>query len=129
MAGGWSNGPLEFIKVFEADLVKHRNEIAADALQMVVHGSPVDTGAYKGSHRISVNHEDLSAPITPDTGGAKTIAAGMKIIASAKQPFSMILIQTNLPYSESLENGHSGQAPAGNYGPAFASLVAKYGGG
>lgn len=125
---GWSTSPVEFLNVIETDIVKRRAEIAVDALQMVISASPVDTGEFRGSHRVTVDVEDLTAHYTEDKGGGDTIAAGMKIIARAKKPLAAIIIQTNLPYSEKLENGHSGQAPGGIYGPAFASLVAKYGG-
>lgn len=128
MAGGWDKSPIEFIQVIEKDLVDRRAEIAIDAIQMIVHGSPVDTGAYKGSHRITVDIGDFSTEPLFDKGGGQVLASGMKIIAAAKKPFSMLIIQNNLPYSKKLEDGHSGQAPSGIYGPAYATLAAKYGG-
>ena len=38
------------------------------------------------------------------------------------KPYTQVLIQTNLPYAERLENGHSTQAPDGVYELAFISV-------
>jgi len=39
---------------------------------------------------------------------------------SGLEPYTQVFIQTNLPYAERLEQGHSGQAPDGLYELAFA---------
>lgn len=124
---GWSGiKPSAFVKVVEADLKAKRNQIAAEALQMVVTGSPVDTGAFRGSHRVSVDSEDRSVTETLDPSGQATIDAGLAVIATADQPFQAVTVQTGISYGEKLENGHSTQAPQGVYGPAFAHIRAKH---
>lgn len=123
----WSKRPTDFINVVEADLRKRRNDIAAEVLRSVVVSSPVDTGAYRGNHRVSINSADYSFEISQtDKRGQRTISAGMAVIDSANQPFQAIYVQTNLPYAEVLEDGHSQQAPNGVYRPAFAHIRAKY---
>ena len=57
----WKNKPTDFIKVIESDLVKQQIEIVVEALQGVVMSSPVDTGAFRANHRVSVGSVDQSA--------------------------------------------------------------------
>jgi len=127
MAGWTGTRPVAFVNVMQADLRAHRNKIAAEALQMVVAGSPVDTGAFRGSHRVSVDAPDHGSDVAhQDKNGRATLETGLTVIASAQQPFQMVTVQTNLSYAEKLEDGHSEQAPAGIYRPAFSHLRAKY---
>ena len=119
--------PSAFVKVVEADLKDKRNEIAAEALEMVVRASPVDTGAYRGNHRVSVDEADFGVDVANrDKAGQSTIDAGLAVIASADKPFQAVTIQNNLVYGERLEDGHSGQAPDGVYRPTYAHIRAKH---
>lgn len=45
---------------------------------------------------------------------------------SGLEPYTQVFIQTNLPYAERLENGHSTQAPGGVYDLAFISVSEAY---
>ncbi|HBQ89181.1 MAG TPA: hypothetical protein DD803_06935 [Alcaligenes faecalis] len=120
--------PTAFVKVVETDLKDTRNKIAVEALQMVVTGSPVDTGAFRGSHVVSVDVESHSVPDRLDKSGQETINAGVEVIATADKPFQAVTVQTSMPYGEKLEEGHSQQSPSGVYRPAFAHLRAKHSG-
>ena len=127
MAKGWSKSPTAFIKVVEDDLVDKRKEITAAALQAVISGSPVDTGAYKGNHRVTLDGVDLGYDLeVKDPGGSRTLAEGGAVIGQISTPFGESVIQNGIPYGSELENGHSQQAPAGVYGVAFDSVRAKY---
>lgn len=126
---GWSNKPSRFIKSVEGDLTKKRNQIAGDMLQGVIMQSPVDTGAFRANHRVSIDADDLeydSASLDPS--GNKTLREGLTVIASNDKPYSEVVIQNNLPYAEALENGHSEQAPgpSGVYGVTFDAVVEKH---
>ena len=89
--------------------------------------SPVDTGAYRNSHRVSLNSADKSqVPIGTNKNGSEALADGAAKIATLKLG-GMLYVQNNLPYGMKLENGHSKQAPLGVYKLAFLSIVAKYG--
>lgn len=118
--------PTAFVKVVETDLKDKRNEIAAEALEMVVKASPVDTGAFRGSHVVSVDAEDPSVPQRLDPSGQETIDAGLAVIATADEPYQAVTVQSNIAYGEALEAGHSKQAPQGIYRPAFAHIRAKH---
>lgn len=124
----WSGTrPTAFVKVVETDLKDKRNEIAAEALEMVVKASPVDTGAYRGNHRVSVDEDDYGVDLAhTDPSGRSTIDAGLAVIAKADKPFQAVTVQNNIAYGEALESGHSQQAPEGVYRPSYAHLRAKH---
>lgn len=104
--------------------------------------SPVDTGAFRASHRISINSPDYTfAGSEADKGGSTTITKGEGVLSRLK-PFSTVYIQTNAPYAAKIEfggftsraetdktsGGYSRQAPQGVYGLTFNYIVQKYGG-
>lgn len=127
MATGWSKPPTAFIKVVEQDLGQKRHQVAVETLAAVVAGSPVDSGAYRANHRVSIDGVDLGYDLEKiDPSGAETLQAGNEVIGSAVSPYCETVIQNNIPYGEALEDGHSGQAPAGVYGVAFAAVVEKH---
>ncbi len=127
MTKGWSKPPTAFIKVVQADLVDKRKEITATALQAVISGSPVDTGAYKANHRVTLDGVDLGYDLeAKDPNGSQALAEGEAVIGQISTPFGESVVQNNTPYGAVLENGHSGQAPAGVYGVAFDAVKARY---
>lgn len=120
---------LSVAKSFSADIEafgKKMNLNADEALRSValelfgriVEQSPVDKGRYRASHRVSVNTVDASVePEGQDTYGLPSSAE----ISNAKFGDTVIL-SNNLPYAQRIEDGWSGQAPAGVYGPAFDAV-------
>lgn len=139
---GWTNKPSSFTKVIETDLSEKQKAIVLDALQGVILQSPVDSGAFRGSHRVSINQPDMSFSESDyDKGGSTTIAKGRSLLARLV-PFSTVYIQTNAPYAAKIEfggftskpetektaGGYSKQAPQGVYGLTFNYIVQKYGG-
>ncbi len=127
MAGWSGTKPTAYIKVVKDELLEKRKEIAFVALQAVISGSPVDTGAYKGNHRVSIDGEDLGFDVDEqDKSGAQALARGEQVIGSIDTPYGETFIQNNAPYAKSLEDGHSDQASQGVYGPSFIALKEKY---
>lgn len=124
---GWSNKPRRFIKTVESDLAKKRNQIAGDMLQGVIMQSPVDTGAFRANHRVSIDADDLSHDkASADKNGNETLREGLAIIGANSKPYSEVIIQNNLPYAEVIENGRSDQAPHGVYGVTFDAVTEKH---
>ncbi|MBJ9984438.1 hypothetical protein IAE19_03160 [Acinetobacter sp. S40] len=124
----WENKPTEFIKVIEKDLTQTQKKIVGDTLQGVVMASPVDTGAFRGNHRVSIGSIDSSAITSEkDKGGSGTISKGLQTLIALK-PYQTVFISNSLPYGLRLENGWSGQAPQGIYGTTFTYIIQKYGG-
>ncbi|SPL69150.1 hypothetical protein [Acinetobacter stercoris] len=147
---GWSNNPKDFIKQIENDLCDYQKKIVADALQGVIEASPVDSGAFKGNHRVSINSIDTGFNENiQDKTGSETLAKGLNILAQLV-PFSVVYIQNNAPYGKVLEyggypdpvkngswvkgkgfviksvKGFSKQAPLGIYGVTFTLIKEKY---
>lgn len=138
----WTNKPSAFTKTIEADLTKKQKDIVIDALQGVVLQSPVDTGAYRASHRVSINQADQSFnKADRDKSGSSTISKGTSVL-SRLVPYSTVYIQTNAPYANKIEfggfttkaetekttGGYSKQAPQGVYSTTFNYIAQKYGG-
>lgn len=139
---GWTNKPSAFTKVIETDLTEKQHKIVLDTLQGVILQSPVDTGAFRASHRVSINQPDMSFnEAEKDKGGSTSISKGRSLL-SRLVPFSTVYIQTNAPYAAKIEfggfttkaetekttGGYSKQAPQGVYGLTFNYIVQKYGG-
>lgn len=99
--------------------------------------SPVDTGAYRGSHQIANREPDqkeglLKSPYQPGqdpiaaTSWADAKAAKKPVGWTWKPGDGSIWIFNNVPYAERLENGWSPQAPAGVYNVALAEIEALF---
>ncbi|CAM0816889.1 HK97 gp10 family phage protein [Acinetobacter baumannii] len=110
---------LDVAKAAE-DHVKH---IVMDTVQSLVNLSPVDTGAYRASHIVSIGSGDygIREPETNVVQDAAIQAVKIKL-------GNLVYIQNNQPYAERLENGWSDQAPQGIYGLTFNFISQKYGG-
>lgn len=82
-------------------------------------------GTFRGSHIVSVGSPDFMVVENVDPSGRDTINKGaMMIKASGSYP--VIYIQTNSPYGEMLELGHSTQAPGGVYDLAWIGVSEAY---
>lgn len=82
-------------------------------------------GTFRGSHIVSVGSPDFAVVENVDPSGSETINKGsMMIMASGSYP--VIYIQTNSPYGEMLELGHSTQAPGGVYDLAWLGVSEAY---
>lgn len=125
MATGWTTPPSLFADQIEAEVAKRVRVIAIAMLNEVVLRSPVDTGRFRGSHIVSIGAPVFTETQQADPTGAATLNEGISRL-SGLEPFTTVYIQTNLPYAERLENGHSKQAPAGIYGLAFTGVAEAY---
>lgn len=82
-------------------------------------------GTFRGSHIVSIGSPDMTVTDEPDPSGSNTIHKGSMLI-KASGKFPVIYIQTNSPYGEMLELGHSTQAPGGVYDLAFIGVSEAY---
>ena len=82
-------------------------------------------GTFRGSHMVSIGTPDLTVVENVDPSGRETINKGAMLIRASGQ-FPVIYIQTNSPYGEMLELGHSTQAPGGVYDLAFIGVSEAY---
>lgn len=121
----WNVDPQKFIQVAENDLTDMVKTISLDAFGMLIRMSPVDTGAFRGNHRLTIGQASDSYD-TSSTGTTNQTEAQARI-AALNVPFTTVYIQNNLPYANRLENGWSQQAPTGVYANTFNSISQKYG--
>lgn len=125
MAKSWDNDPLLFAGLVEEDVGKKLRIISMALLTEIVQRSPVDTGRFRNNNVVSIGSGDYRTTDEVDKSGSKAIQRGSAVIAQGK-PYSVIYIQNNLPYAESLENGHSKQAPTGVYANSFHGVTQAY---
>lgn len=120
---GWTGvKPTNFSFEVEKQADEHVKKIIIDTVQSLVVSSPVDTGAYRASHIVSVGSGDYGVR-EPSTNAVQDAA----IQAVKFKLGSLIYIQNNQPYAERLENGWSNQAPLGIYSTTFHYITQKYG--
>ena len=121
---GWKGKkPTEFSFDVAKTAEEKVKKITMDAVQSLVVSSPVDTGAYRASHIVSIGSGDYGVR-GPETNPIYDAAIqAMKIKLG-----NLVYIQNNQPYAERLENGWSDQAPQGIYGLTFNLISQKYGG-
>lgn len=125
-AMGWKNRPTNFAIQILNEGDKVVKKIATEMLQGVITASPVDTGAFRGNHYITLGAPDKAFDVTKqDKAGGNVMSEGAIKILQAKLG-GRVFIQNNLPYAVALENGHSQQRPLGIYSIAFMNVTSKY---
>ncbi len=121
---GWKGKkPTSFSLDVAKSVQDQVKKITMDIVQSLVNLSPVDTGAYRASHIVSIGSGDYGIR-EPETNAVQDAA----IQAVKIKLGNLVYIQNNQPYAERLENGWSDQAPQGIYGLTFNFISQKYGG-
>ncbi len=78
----------------------------------IIMGTPVDTGALRGSWVASLGSPDLNESFSLDKGGSRTAQAARMAIDYYKGEDN-IYLSNSKPYADTIEYGHSSQAPIG----------------
>ena len=112
----WINKPNDFTNEVLKTFDKKTKNVLGFGLQKIVVGSAVDSGAFRGNTRVSVDSADNGFDETiVDKGGASTIAKGGAVIASVKSSAGHVFyFQNNAPYGYRLEMGWSPQPTSHN---------------
>lgn len=108
-----------------AKLAREKSQRSLKTAFPLAAGKGYRGGTFRGSHLVSIGSPDLSITDRIDPSGSATISDGVTLINSSGQ-FPVIYIQTNSPYGEMLELGHSAQAPGGVYDLAFIGVSEAY---
>lgn len=120
----WKNPPISFgFKVLE-DADDFSKKVAGEMLQQVVTRSPVDSGAFRGNHRVGVGSVDTRADKSQTENNA--LQRGLATIQSGGGLGKLVYISNSLPYATKIEFGHSMQAPNGVYSLSFQYVSSKY---
>jgi hypothetical protein len=98
-------------------------KFTGDLFRAAVKYSPVYTGSFRASWRVSFNipREDVTnrdSPANPIRGASFRWPSGFKL-------GDTVIVSNNQPYAERLEYGWSKQAPLGILGLAIASAYMK----
>ena len=120
----WNNQPSNFTLQLLSEADDLTKKITGDMLQQVVTRSPVDTGAYRSNHRVSIGNVDTSYDASDTSNGA--ISKGIATIQAGGGLGKVVHVSNSLPYAAKLENGYSAQAPLGVYSLSFMNVVNKY---
>lgn len=87
-------------------------KIMLDVFKGVILKTPVDTGRARANWQATIGGPSSGTLDSEDKTGQMAISGGSKAIAAMKE-FSPVFLYNGLPYIGRLENGWSGQAPAG----------------
>jgi hypothetical protein len=121
----WKNKPTNLVLGVLKDADDYLKKIVGDTLQQVIVRSPVMDGEFRASHKVTLDAPQNAYEKGFDLSGGKTLAEGLKVASTAKIG-GLVYVQTNSPYADKLENGHSQQAPNGVYALSFRYVCEKY---
>lgn len=123
MSSGFTNGHefnaqlTKFARKVQVAPAKVVKKVAFQLFRRIIEKTPVDTGRARASWNIAIG--SINSSVAPEGSNQKspgalaskanTVLAGYG--ADGRLP--VVWISNNLPYIGELENGHSGQAPAG----------------
>ena len=122
MAARWTRAPFLFADDVMQDAHRLQRGMAITLLNNLQLLSPVDTGRYRSNHIVSFGSPDYR--YTENTGGMGESFNAIQGLTANELP--VIHVQNNLPYSQRIEEGWSGQAPQGVFKLAYESMVASY---
>jgi hypothetical protein len=92
-------------------------KIALDLFERVIMATPVDSGRARANWQVTIGTVPNGTLDLTDKTGQATISRATATAAGLKAG-DVIYLVNNLPYIQRLEDGYSGQAPAGMVGLA-----------
>lgn len=96
----------------QIEINQETRAVSFNVLRLLVKATPVDTGRAKGNWFVSPS-ERPNRSISEFRKARQAIADGSETINSViNKRYPTIVITSNLPYIERLNDGHSKQAPA-----------------
>ena len=117
----------KFIEKAQGNAEAVVRKVGIDMLAKVVDRSPVGNpdlwkgggpagyvgGRFRGNWQVTFGAPARDEIARADASGSATNAAGAAVLASYRSGINSIWLANNVPYSYSLEMGHSSQAPLG----------------
>lgn len=102
--------------------LKVQRAVALQVLNGFILRSPVDTGRFRASWTAQAGSPNPVYAVegldTYPSPNANVLLAS----SGLSRPFMALYVNNNLPYALRLEEGHSGQAPAGIVAPTVAGI-------
>lgn len=87
-------------------------QVAATVAQVVIYGTPVDTGHARANWLAGIGTEPTNEDPSEDEDGTATLIEIEGVLHTRKSEED-IYISNNVPYINRLNDGYSAQAPAG----------------
>ena len=113
---GWTGvSPSQWVTKTEQKMDLAVRKIALELFSRVILKSPVDTGRFRANWQVAIGSVPDGTLSLEDKGGTATISKATATTAGVKAG-DVIYLVNNLPYAQRLEDGYSGQAPAGMVG-------------
>jgi len=117
----------EYDEKVEGGVLGLKKKIASRVLSGFISKMPVLSGRAKANVIVSLGKRDETWGDTFDKVGTATLAQGLAVIASDRDPFRILYVQDNVPYIEALEDGHSDKAPLGIAAVTVSEVQARFG--
>lgn len=118
---GFGDAVAKFEQKTRDRLELFTRRLAIEAFTRVIMRSPVDTGRFRGNWQVAIDNIPEGTLEIDDANGTATVSAATAAAAGVRLGDVIYLIN-NLPYAQRLENGWSGQAPAGMVGITVEEL-------
>lgn len=113
---GWTGvSPQQWATKTERKMDLAVRKIALELFSRVILRSPVDTGRFRGNWMVAIGNIPSGTLDLEDKTGTATVSKATAATAGVKAG-DVIYLVNNLPYAQRLEDGYSGQAPAGMVG-------------
>lgn len=113
---GWTGvSPAQWVTKTEQKMDLAVRKIALELFSRVILKSPVDTGRFRANWQVAIGSVPDGTLELTDASGTATISKATAATAGV-QAGDVIYLVNNLPYAQRLEDGYSGQAPAGMVG-------------
>jgi len=113
---GWTGvSPQKWVGKTETKLDTAVRKIAIELFSRVILRTPVDTGRARGNWQVAIGSVPSGTLDLNDASGTATVSKATAATAGVKAG-DVIYLVNNLPYAQRLEDGYSGQAPAGMVG-------------
>lgn len=110
--GSFTQDIKAFAELTDERISEVYRETTREYAKEVIQGTPVDTGAAKGSWSVGIDGNPTTFRSRKDKTGNFTVTRANQAIAKAK-PGGFIRLASNIPYMTRLEYGWSQQAPNG----------------
>lgn len=127
--GSFAQDISRFIDKTDAKMDTAVRKVSLELFSRVILKSPVDTGRFRGNWQVAIGAAPSGTLSLDDASGTATISKAAGQTAGVKAG-DVIYLANNLPYAKSLEDGSSGQAPAGMVAltvQQFQSIASKIG--
>lgn len=112
----------DIIQGVEKEVETARKKVTLKLFSDLIKATPVDTGRARAGWMVSAGRPSNEAPPEGQQSYPEPDATNALVAFQDNEPFGVIWIVNNVSYIVALDEGHSGQAPAGMTSIALNNL-------